>query len=170
MGIQYFALSIPSWVDYLDFWRFVVFGYVFIIAGGAMSWQSHKQPTMAFPSPASRYLVVIWRKALWLWQLLKDLGFVWDGPTCLHCDNRSCIKLIQNACFHDPCKRIELQFHFLQEKVDLSKLKLHFTSTETSGLIFITKSLPMFNHVLCSKKLWGLLKHLCRWEGYGHWF
>ncbi len=40
-----------------------------------MSWQSYKQPTMAFPSIESRYIVVDLKEALWLSQLFKNLGF-----------------------------------------------------------------------------------------------
>jgi hypothetical protein len=36
------------------------------------------------------------------------------------------IKLIQNSCFHDRCKHIELQFHFLQEKVWSLKIETSF--------------------------------------------
>jgi hypothetical protein len=112
--------------------------------GGAMSWQSHKQATMAFPSTTeSRYILVDLKEALWLWQLLKDLGFVWDGPTCLHCDNWSCIKTHSKCLFSWWIQAHWITNSVLTRKIDLKKLKLHFTSTETSGLIFITKSLPI---------------------------
>lgn len=129
MGIQYFALSIPSyllffqcwtyvnWVHYLDIWRFVVFGYVFIMAVVPCHGKVISKPLWLSLLLRQDISLVDLKEALWLWQLLKDLGFVWDGPTCLHCDNRSCIKLIENACFHDRCMHIELQFHFLQEKL-----------------------------------------------------
>lgn len=104
--------ALPWYLTICCLWLCIHYG------GGAMSWQSHKQATMAFPSTESRYILVDLKEALWLWQLLKDLGFVWDGPTCLHCDNRSCIKLIENACFHDQCMHIEFTISLLTRKND----------------------------------------------------
>jgi hypothetical protein len=63
--------------------------------------------------------------------------------------NMSCIKSIQNACFQDWSKHIELWFHFLQEKIDLQELELHFTSIETMWTDILTKSLPKPKHGLC---------------------
>lgn len=83
-------------------WQFVS-GYVFLIGGDAISWQSRKQPPMVLSSIKSEYISTIatTKEALWLRQLLRDLSFSPDGPTCLHYDNQSCIKFTQNACFHD---------------------------------------------------------------------
>jgi hypothetical protein len=94
-------------------------------------------------------IITTTKEALWLRQLLRDLNFPQDGPTCFHCDNQSCIKSIQNACFQDWSKHIELWFHFLQEKIDLQELELHFTSIETMWTDILTKSLPKPKHGLC---------------------
>jgi hypothetical protein len=131
-------------------WWFVS-RYVFLIGGDAISWQSRKQPPMVLSSIKSEYISIITttKEALWLPQLLMDLSFSQDGPTCLHCDNQSCIKFTQNACFHDWMKHTELWFHFLQEKIDLQELELHFTSIETMWTDILTKSLPKPKHGLC---------------------
>lgn len=57
---------------------------------------------MVLSSIKSEYITIIatTKEALWLQQLLNDPGFPQGGLTCVHCDNQSYIKFIQNACFH----------------------------------------------------------------------
>lgn len=79
MGTQYFALSIPSELLFFqgwtnancagdpNSWQFV-FGYVFLIGGDAISWQSRMQPPMVLSSIKSKYIITIatTKEALWL--------------------------------------------------------------------------------------------------------
>ena len=30
--------------------------------------------------------------------------------TCIHCDNQSCVKLLENPMFHDKSKHIEIKY------------------------------------------------------------
>jgi hypothetical protein len=33
-------------------------------------------------------------------------------PIVIHCDNQSCIKLLENPVFHDRSKHVEIKYHF----------------------------------------------------------
>jgi len=95
------------------------FNYVFHIGGGVISWQSHKQLIVALSSTKYKYITTnaCAQEALWLWQILKDLNFPRDGPTCLHCDNQSCIKFTQKVHFHEHSKHIELYLTSCETKL-----------------------------------------------------
>jgi hypothetical protein len=48
--------------------------------------------------------------------LQKLLAWIFDlelEPTLIHCDNKSCVKLIDNPLFHDRSKHIEIKYHYI---------------------------------------------------------
>ena len=57
-------------------------------------------------------------KALYLKQLLDDLGIQQERPIAIGEDNQSCIRLCQNAVMHKRSKHIETKFHFIWDKTE----------------------------------------------------
>ena len=60
---------------------------------------------------------------LWLKIILDDLKIKWEGPMKLYCDKKSTINIAHNLVQHDRTKHINIDWHFIKEKVE-------------SGLIF----------------------------------
>ena len=58
------------------------------------------------------------KEALYLKQLLKDLGIQQKHQIAIGEDNQSCIKLCQNAVMHKRSKHIETKFHFIRDKTE----------------------------------------------------
>ncbi len=48
------------------------------------------------------------KEAVWLRQLLKDMGYKQKGPTILHEDNQGCIMLSKNPVYHARTKHIDI--------------------------------------------------------------
>ena len=71
-------------------------GFVFILFGGAVSWSSKRQATVAASTTEAEYIAMAAavREALWLRQLLKDLAMVVD-TVAIFADNQSAIKLVE---------------------------------------------------------------------------
>jgi hypothetical protein len=103
-----------DWVGDLEF-RKSTSRYVFLLVGGAISWQSKKQATIAFSSIESEYISIALttKEAMWLCQSFNDLKFPQSKPLSLHCDNQSYITLTLNPQFHDHTKHNEIRYHFL---------------------------------------------------------
>ena len=53
----------------------------------------------------------------WLTYLLNDIGFCIPKAPTLLCDNLSAIHMTKNPVFHARMKHIELDVHFVREKV-----------------------------------------------------
>jgi hypothetical protein len=78
-------------------------GFVFMLAGGAISWSSKKQGAVALSSTEFEYIAGAHaaKEATWLRQLLSNLGHGMSLPTLLHIDNQSTITITKNPKFHD---------------------------------------------------------------------
>lgn len=83
----------------------------------------------------------------WLQHLLHDIGIQLDRRPLLLCDNKSAIHLSHNLVFHARTKHIEIDCHFIREKVTIVALHLHYLPTSKQIADILTKSLPrhMFN-------------------------
>jgi hypothetical protein len=99
------------------------------------------------------------KEAIWLKQLLHDLGFPQNGPIHIYSDNQSSISLAKNPSrFHDRSKHIDLRYKFLQEKVETKDIVLEYIPTAEMIADIFTKALPKPKHELCTHGL-GVLKH-----------
>jgi hypothetical protein len=90
-------------------------GYMFKLAGAAVSWSSKKQTSVALSSTEAEYIsgAHTAKEAVWLRQLLSELGLDTSSPTILHIDNQSTIAIAKNPEFHDRMKHIDVRYHFL---------------------------------------------------------
>ena len=82
------------------------------------------------------------REAVWLRQLLEDLGFPQARATVIKADNQGCIALSQNPVAHSHAKYIDIRHHFIRERVANSKVKLNFCPTQYMLADIFTKALP----------------------------
>ena len=56
-------------------------------------------------------------EAVWLRKLLSNLFDLQMDATCIHCDNQSCVKFMENSVFHDKSKHIEIKYHYIKGMV-----------------------------------------------------
>ena len=78
----------------------------------------------------------------WIRTLLKDLGIYLSQPPILWCDNVSALAIASNPVFHARTKHIEIDFHFIRERVIRKDLVVKFVSTINQLADIFTKSLP----------------------------
>lgn len=86
-------------------------GYIFKLFGGAISWRSKLQPTVALSSTEAEYrsTTEAGQEATWLRRLLQAFNFHCNEPTTLHCDNMGAIQLTSKSIVHACTKHIEIQ-------------------------------------------------------------
>jgi hypothetical protein len=77
-------------------------GYVFFVGDGAVSWNSKRQPTVALSTTEAEYMAASQsaKEAVWLRQLMADVGCVQEEATTIMCDNQGCIALAKNPKHH----------------------------------------------------------------------
>jgi hypothetical protein len=57
-------------------------------------------------------------EGLWLQILLFELGLSEKSPIMLYCDNKAAINITNNSVQHDQTKYVEIDRHFMKEKLD----------------------------------------------------
>nr|GEZ17806.1 copia protein [Tanacetum cinerariifolium] len=65
----------------------------------------------------------------WLKCLFKDLGVTTSSPTTVYCDNASAISLASNLVLHARTKHIEIDCHFVRDKIRQGLIVLTFIPT-----------------------------------------
>uniref|UniRef100_A0A2N9GA49 Apple domain-containing protein n=1 Tax=Fagus sylvatica TaxID=28930 RepID=A0A2N9GA49_FAGSY len=119
-------------------------GLLVYLGPNPITWSAKKQLTVSRSSTESEYraLALASAEVCWLRTLLKDLGvFISEAPI-LWCDNISALAIASNPVFHARTKHIEVDFHFVRERVLRKDLAVKFVSTHDQLADIFTKSLP----------------------------
>ena len=125
-------------------------GYVFFIAGGAVSWSSKRQTSpkltdlIALSSCEAEYyaLVEAAKEGLWLRRLLMELGYTTTSEGALvWVDNQGAIALSENPKFHRRTKHIDVRYHWIRNEVTEERLQLEYIPTGLMAADGLTKPL-----------------------------
>lgn len=129
-------------------------GYNFMLCDGVVTWNSQRQSSVCLSTTEAEYVAAAHaaKEAIWLRQLLRDLGETIREPTLLYVDNQSAIRLIQNPEFHKRTKHIDIKFHFIREKVKDRDIEVQYIPSKLQIADIFTKALPKDAfHNLCVK-------------------
>jgi hypothetical protein len=80
---------------------------------------------------------------MWIQTLLKELGIKTPQATKLWCDNIEAKYLSANPMFHARTKHIEVDYHFVRERVSRKLLKIDFVPLRDQVADGFTKALPL---------------------------
>ncbi|KAL0324978.1 UNVERIFIED_CONTAM: Retrovirus-related Pol polyprotein from transposon RE2 [Sesamum radiatum] len=94
-------------------------GYYTYVGGNLVTWRSKKQTTVARSSAEAEYQAMAHTTSeiLGLKNLLKELGFMYNDPVPMHCDNQAAIHIASNPIFHERPKHIEVDCNFVHEAI-----------------------------------------------------
>ena len=129
---------------------------VFLIFLGAnpISWSSTKQRTVARSSTEAEYRVIVTAtvKLQWVKSLLSELLIPVQSPPTLFSDNLGATYLFTNPIFHSCMKHFAIDYHFVHDLVQSSKLLAAHVSAGDQLVDVLTKSLSHTRLLsLCNK-------------------
>lgn len=125
-GLHLYASSVSKLVSYTDAdWggcpdtRRSTSGYCVFLGDNLLSWSAKRQPTLSRSSAEAEYRGVanVVSESCWLRNLLLELHCPIRTATLVYCDNVSAIYLSGNPVQHQRTKHIEMDIHFVREKV-----------------------------------------------------
>jgi hypothetical protein len=79
---------------------------------------------------------------IWIQVLLHELGIPQSCPPNLWCDNIGATYLAANPIFHRWSKHIEVDYHFVWERIASRQLDVRPISTKDQAANIMTKALP----------------------------
>ena len=78
---------------------------------------------------------------VWIHQLLSEIGFNITVPAKLRCDNQVALHIASNPVFHERTKHIEVDCHFIREKIQDGLVSTRYVKTGEQLEDILTKAL-----------------------------
>ena len=118
-------------------------GFVYILNGGAVSWNTQLQKTVAASTSEAECMAAsnAVKEALWLKMLFKNLGIT-TGAMNINCDSQGALDLLKNPIASVRSKHIDVMHHFARERVLRTEVCFEYCSTEFMVADCLTKHLP----------------------------
>ncbi|BFG32875.1 hypothetical protein CerSpe_191490 [Prunus speciosa] len=129
-------------------------GYCTFVGGNLVTWKSKKQNVVARSSAEAEYraMASTASEMIWLQALLRDLGCNPILPMDMFCDNQAAMHIASNPVFHERTKHIEVDCHFVREKVQSNIIRTSFVRSSEQLADIFTKGLPSAQfHKILSK-------------------
>ncbi|GJU13673.1 gag/pol polyprotein [Tanacetum coccineum] len=119
-------------------------GFAIYLGSNLISWTARKQRTVSRSSTEAEYkaLANTVAELTWLQDLLHELGIRSTSTPILWCDNLGATYLSANPIFRARTKHIEVDYHFVREKVAQGDLRIQHISTHDQIADIFTKPLP----------------------------
>jgi len=119
-------------------------GYVFLMAGGAVSWKSKKQGCVAQSSSEAEYMALsaAVKEAIWLSNLVGFSSAATEpSPILINVDNQGSIKMAKNDASGTRTKHIDIQYHFVRDSLAEGLFSIDYCPTSEMAADLLTKPL-----------------------------
>ena len=140
-------------------------GYVFLLNGGAVTWKSNKQATVADSTTEAEYIAAseAAKEGVWIKNFVQELGVV---PSCaqpivVFCDNNGAIAQAKEPRSHQRSKHIQRRYHLIRDIIDRGDVKMERVASAENVADPLTKALPL--SVFISHRERMGLKHVGSW-------
>ncbi|KAJ9552489.1 hypothetical protein OSB04_016534 [Centaurea solstitialis] len=125
-------------------------GFVFLLNGGAVSWRSSKQSTVADSTTEAEYIAVneAAKEAVWMKKFIGDLGVVpsIQDPIEIFCDNEGAVILAKEPRSHKRTRHILRKFHYVRKVVEDKDIIISRVGTDGNLADPFTKPLSQTKH------------------------
>ena len=123
-------------------------GYVFMMAGGAVTWSSKRQATVALSTVEAEYVAMsrCAQQMVWMHSWLGEAEIEYTLPGLIKGDNRGAIALTKNTKDHGKVKHIDIRHHYIRELLKSGSITLEQIPSADNLADLFTKPLPRDHH------------------------
>ena len=132
-------------------------GSVFVLSAAAVSWSSRRQVTIALSSCEAEIMAAsdAAKEAVYLQNLLTELGFGSKDPVPVAVDNTAARNLAYNPQHHERTEHIDRRHFFVRELVEEGRITVPFVRSADNLADFFTKPLPASQFVPMRDRIMG---------------
>jgi hypothetical protein len=122
--------------------------YVFMMAGGAVTWSSKHQATVALSTVEAEYVAMsrCAQQMSWMHSWLDEVKIEHVLPGLIKGDNRGAIALTKNTKDHGKVKHIDIRHHYIRELIHSGKVTFEQVTSADNLADLFTKPLPRDHH------------------------
>ncbi|KAJ9536377.1 hypothetical protein OSB04_un000437 [Centaurea solstitialis] len=125
-------------------------GYVFTLNGGAISWKSSKQDTIAYSTTEAEYIAAsdAAKEVVWLRNFLSDLRVVASisRPIDIYCDNSGAVAQAKEPREHHKSRHVLRKYHLIREIIGRGDVRICKIPTDDNVADPLTKPLARVKH------------------------
>jgi hypothetical protein len=132
-----------------------VSGYAFSLGHGAVSWSSRKQDIVATSTCEAEYVAMsnAAKEALWLRQVLSEIGYQQNDASLILADNQGAIVLSEDQSNHQRSKHIDVRYHFIRERTANGEVAFKYVRSCNNVADIFTKALPYVTYARLRRRL-----------------
>ncbi|KAH9684421.1 reverse transcriptase Ty1/copia-type domain-containing protein [Citrus sinensis] len=118
-------------------------GYCTKVWGNLVTWRSKKQTVVARSSAEAEFRALAHAvcELMWIERVLKELQLIKNSSMQLYCDNKAAINIAHNPVHHDRTKHVEVDRHFIKEKLETGVICLVYILTGQQTADMLTKGM-----------------------------
>ena len=117
-------------------------GFAVYLGPNLVSWSSKKQAVVSKSSTEAEYrsLAHAASEVPWIQSLLGELNIKLSSTPMMWCDNQEAIALAYNPVYHAKTKHVELDIHFIRDKVTAKEIEVCFVPSQDQTADVLTKA------------------------------
>ena len=113
------AYTNANWVgSIMDRWSTIA--YCTFLGGDLITWKKQSLVARSRPETEFRTMTQGIFELLWIKIIPQNLKIKFQELMILYCDNKAAINIAHNPIYHDWTKHVEVDRHFIKEKMDCS--------------------------------------------------
>ncbi|KAE8662822.1 UDP-glucuronate:xylan alpha-glucuronosyltransferase 1 [Hibiscus syriacus] len=116
-------------------------GYCVYNGNHLLAWSSKKQRAVSRSTAEAEYrsLAYVTFEVVWIKVVLNEMNVILPEEPKVWCDNTSAIAMAAKPILHTKSKHIELDLHFVLEKVAAREVKINYVPTSSQVADILTK-------------------------------